>query len=337
MHMPSFLTHEDRPLRPSGEWIHSAAKTIETEIAALNELQASLSNGLAEPFKKAVETIAHAKGRVIVSGIGKSGIIGTKLAATLASTGTPAFFVHASEASHGDLGMITEDDVVIALSWSGETLELASLIAFTRRFKVPLIAITRSATSALGQAADVALALPKVPEACPHGMAPTSSTLIQLALGDALAITLLEAKGFTAQDFKVYHPGGKLGASLMHVKDVMHSADHLPLAQTGMLMKEALILMTQKGFGVLGVTNTQGTLIGIITDGDLRRHISSDFLDKTVEDVMTHSPKTIEETLLAPSALEIMNSLKISCLFVVQDDKPVGIIRTLDLLKIGAA
>lgn len=233
--------------------------------------------------------------------------------------------------------MITEDDVVIALSWSGETQELASLIAFTRRFKVPLIAITRGATSALGQAADVTLALPKVPEACPHGLAPTSSTLIQLALGDALAITLLEAKGFTAQDFKVYHPGGKLGASLMHVKDVMHSGDHLPLAQTGMLMKEALVLMTQKGFGVLGVTDTQGALIGIITDGDLRRHISSDFLDKTVEEVMTHSPKTIEATLLAPSALEIMNSLKISSLFVEQDNKPVGIIRTLDLLKIGAA
>ncbi|WP_109315149.1 KpsF/GutQ family sugar-phosphate isomerase [Pseudovibrio ascidiaceicola] len=337
MHMPSFLTHEDRPLRPADEWIHSAAKTIETEIAALNALQASLSNGLAEPFTKAVETIAHSKGRVIVSGIGKSGIIGTKLAATLASTGTPAFFVHASEASHGDLGMITEDDVVIALSWSGETQELASLLGFTRRFKVPLIALTRNAASALGQASDICLTLPKVPEACPHGLAPTSSTLIQLALGDALAIALLEAKGFTAQDFKVYHPGGKLGASLMHVKDVMHTGDHLPVAQNGMLMKEALVLMTQKGFGVLGITNNDGVLIGIITDGDLRRHISPDFLDKKVEDVMTHNPKTIEETLLAPSALEIMNSLKISSLFIVSNDKPVGIIRTLDLLKIGAA
>lgn len=335
--MPSFLTHEDRPLRPADEWIHSAAKTIETEIAALNALQASLSNGLAEPFTKAVETIAHSKGRVIVSGIGKSGIIGTKLAATLASTGTPAFFVHASEASHGDLGMITEDDVVIALSWSGETQELASLLGFTRRFKVPLIALTRNAASALGQASDICLTLPKVPEACPHGLAPTSSTLIQLALGDALAIALLEAKGFTAQDFKVYHPGGKLGASLMHVKDVMHTGDHLPVAQNGMLMKEALVLMTQKGFGVLGITNNDGVLIGIITDGDLRRHISPDFLDKKVEEVMTHNPKTIEETLLAPSALEVMNSLKISSLFIVSNDKPVGIIRTLDLLKIGAA
>ena len=337
MHMPSFLTEEDRPLRPAGEWINSAAKTIKTEIAALNALQASLSNGMSEPFAKAVEAIAHSKGRVIVSGIGKSGIIGVKLAATLASTGTPAFFVHASEASHGDLGMITEEDVVIALSWSGETQELASLITFTRRFKVPLIAFTRDASSALGKSSDICLTLPKVPEACPHGLAPTSSTLIQLALGDALAIALLEAKGFTAQDFKVYHPGGKLGASLMHVQDVMHTGDRLPIAQAGMLMKEALVLMTQKSFGVLGITNSDGALIGVITDGDLRRHISPDFLDKKVEDVMTHDPKTIEGTLLAPSALELMNSLKISSLFIEQDGKPVGIIRTLDLLKIGAA
>ncbi|QUS55309.1 KpsF/GutQ family sugar-phosphate isomerase [Pseudovibrio brasiliensis] len=337
MHMPSFLTHEDRPLRPAEEWIQSATRTIETEVAALDALQASLANGLAEPFTKAVETIAHSKGRVIVSGIGKSGIIGTKLAATLASTGTPAFFVHASEASHGDLGMITEDDVVIALSWSGETQELASLLGFTRRFKVPLIALTRNASSALGSSSDICLTLPQVPEACPHGLAPTSSTLIQLALGDALAIALLEAKGFTAQDFKVYHPGGKLGASLMHVKDIMHTGEHLPVAQSGMLMKEALVLMTQKGFGVLGVTDKAGKLIGIITDGDLRRHISPDFLEKAVEEVMTHNPKTIEEALLAPSALEMMNSQKISSLFIVEDGKPVGIIRTLDLLKIGVA
>ncbi len=335
--MPSSLTLEDRPLRPSDEWIHSAAKTIETERAALTALQASLSNGLSVPFSRAVETISQSKGRVIVSGIGKSGIIGTKLAATLASTGTPAFFVHASEASHGDLGMITEDDVVIALSWSGETQELASLLGFTRRFKVPLIAITRNANSALGKASDICLTLPKVPEACPHGLAPTSSTLIQLALGDALAITLLEAKGFTAQDFKVYHPGGKLGASLMHVKDIMHTGDHLPLGQAGMLMKEALVLMTQKSFGVLGITDINARLIGIITDGDLRRHISPDFLDKKVEDVMTENPKTIGGDLLAPSALEMMNSMRISSLFIVDAGKPVGIIRTLDLLNVGAA
>lgn len=337
MHMPSFLTHEERPFRPQEEWLPSASRTIQTEIAAMQALQDSLNNGLGDPFLKAVETIAFCKGRVIVSGIGKSGIIGTKLAATLASTGTPAFFVHASEASHGDLGMITEDDVVIALSWSGETMELASLIAFTRRFKVPLIAVTRSATSALGQAADITLALPRVPEACPHGLAPTSSTLIQLALGDALAITLLEAKGFTAQDFKVYHPGGKLGASLTHIKDVMHTGDHIPLAQTGMLMKEALVLMTQKGFGILGITNEQGDLVGIITDGDLRRHISSNFLDNTVETIMTPNPKTVEKGLLAPAALEMMNSKNISSLFVVEDKKPIGVVRILDLLKIGAA
>ncbi|MDD7911836.1 MULTISPECIES: KpsF/GutQ family sugar-phosphate isomerase [Pseudovibrio] len=337
MHMPSFQKHEERIVTPSEDWLLSAERTIQTEITGLQALSAALGNGLSAPFTRAIETIAKSTGRVIISGIGKSGIIGTKIAATLASTGTPAFFVHASEASHGDLGMITEDDVVIAISWSGETQELASLIAFTRRFRVPLISITSKKDSALGKASDIVLALPRVEEACPHGLAPTTSTLLQLAIGDALSIALLEARGFTAQDFKVYHPGGRLGASLQHARDVMHGGDTMPLAKLGTSMREAIVLMTQKGFGVLGIVNELGQLKGIITDGDLRRHISSDFLDKAVEEIMTEDPKTITGDLLVASAVEMINSMAITALFVVEDSRPVGIVHLHDLLRIGAA
>lgn len=315
----------------------SALRTIETEAAGLAILKAALGNGLGEPFARAVATIAAARGRVIVTGVGKSGHVGAKIAATFASTGTPASFVHATEASHGDLGMITDNDVVLALSWSGETQELAATIAYTRRFKVPLVAITSRAESALGSAADIVLALPKVEEACPHGLAPTTSTILQMATGDALAIALLEARGFTAQDFKVYHPGGRLGASLLHARDVMHGGEKLPLATPATTMRDAIVLITQKGFGVLGIIDEAERLVGIITDGDLRRHLSHDFLDKTAGDVMTRAPKTIPGDMLLASAMEFLNRTSITAVFVVEDGRPVGIIHLHDLLRHGVA
>lgn len=318
-------------------YLVSAERTLETEIAGLSALRAALKNGLSAPFLQTVDLIAGIKGRVIVSGIGKSGHIGTKLAATLASTGTPAFFVHASEASHGDLGMITQDDVVIALSWSGETQELAGIVAYTRRFKVPLIAMTSSEDSTLGRAADIVLKMPGVTEACPHGLAPTTSALVQLAAGDALAIALLESRGFTAQDFRVFHPGGRLGASLKTAQDIMHKGDALPIAGRDMMMSEAILVMTQKGFGVLGIVDDLNCLVGIITDGDLRRHISTNFLEKPVVDVMTPQPKTITKDMLSGAVLEFINSSAITSVFVVEDERPIGIIHLHDLLRIGAA
>lgn len=321
----------------SAKILVSAERTLETEIGGLSALRAALKNGLSAPFINTVNLIAGIKGRVIVSGIGKSGHIGTKLAATLASTGTPAFFVHASEASHGDLGMITQDDAVIALSWSGETQELAGVVAYTRRFKVPLIAITSSEDSTLGRAADIVLKMPSITEACPHGLAPTTSALIQLAVGDALAIALLENRDFTAQDFRIFHPGGRLGASLKTARDIMHKGDAVPLAHKDMIMRDAIVLMTQKGFGVLGVVDELNRLTGIITDGDLRRHISTNFLDKSVLDIMTPKPKTIQGDMLSGAVLEMVNSSAITSVFVVEDERPIGIIHLHDLLRIGAA
>lgn len=315
----------------------SAERTLETEIAGLSAVRAALKNGLAAPFRQTFEIIQKSKGRVVVTGIGKSGHIGTKIAASLASTGTPSFFVHASEASHGDLGMITQDDVVLALSWSGETQELASIVNYTRRFKVPLIAITSRGDSSLGRAADIVLKLPSVAEACPHGLAPTTSALIQLAIGDALAVALLEGRGFTAQDYRVLHPGGRLGASLRTAKDIMHSGERLPLVSVATSMSEGIVLMTQRGFGVLGVTDELNQLIGIITDGDLRRHVSSNLLEKTAGDIMTRSPKTVPPDALSGSILELVNSLSITSVFVIEDGRPIGIVHLHDLLRIGAA
>ncbi len=315
----------------------SAERTLETEMAGLSAVRAALKDGLAGPFRETYDLIHKSSGRVIVTGIGKSGHIGTKIAASLASTGTPSFFVHASEASHGDLGMITESDVVLALSWSGETQELASIVNYTRRFKVPLVAITSRQDSSLGRAADIVLKLPSVAEACPHGLAPTTSALIQLAIGDALAVALLEGRGFTAQDFRVYHPGGRLGASLKTAKDIMHSGDLLPLVPASTLMSEGIVLMTQKGFGVLGVTDELSQLVGIITDGDLRRHVSSNLLEKTAGDIMTRSPKTVTPDTLSASILELVNTLSITSVFVIQDGRPIGIVHVHDLLRIGAA
>jgi arabinose-5-phosphate isomerase len=278
-----------------------------------------------------------AAGRVIVAGVGKSGHVGQKIAATFASTGTPAFFVHPTEASHGDLGMITSDDVMLVLSWSGETVELNPLITYSRRFSVPLISITSRANSALGQQSDVALELPRTKEACPHGLAPTTSTTMQLAIGDCLAIALLEAKGFTAHDFKTFHPGGSLGASLKYVSDVMHKSDNLPLARDNEAMSKALVTMTQKSFGCLGIIDAKGKLIGIVTDGDLRRHMGGDLLTACAAEIMTARPKTAKPRMLASAALEMINASRITALFVVERGKPVGIVHVHDILRAGVA
>lgn len=315
--------------------VRSAVRTLQLEGDGIAALRAALDNGLAEPFARAVATLAQARGRVIISGIGKSGHVGQKIAATFASTGTPAFFVHPSEASHGDLGMITRDDVILALSWSGETVELKNIITFSRRFTVPLISITSRSDSALGQQSDVVLELPRAKEACPHGLAPTTSTTMQLALGDCLAIALLEAKGFTAHDFKVFHPGGSLGANLKYVSDVMHKGEALPLAREATAMSEALVTMTEKRFGCLGILDGKGKLAGVITDGDLRRHMGADLLTARAADIMTKKPKSIAPNALASAALEVMNASRITALFVVDKGKPVGILHVHDLLRTG--
>jgi arabinose-5-phosphate isomerase len=315
----------------------SGLRTVGFEINALKELEGLLSNGLGDLFSQAVELINNSSGRVIITGIGKSGHVGQKIAATFASTGTPAFFVHPSEASHGDLGMIRPEDIIVALSWSGETVELTNIITYSRRFKVPLIAITSSETSALGRNSDIVLALPQVKEACPHNLAPTSSTIMQLALGDALAIALLEAKGFSAIDFKTFHPGGNLGAKLKLVKDLMHVGERLPLVHQNEQMGEALVTMTEKSFGCLGVLDDEKRLVGVITDGDLRRNMQSDLLARQVIDVMKPSPITIKEDMLASAALEQINASSITALFVLSDQKPIGIVHIHDLLRAGVA
>jgi len=315
----------------------SAQRTMATEIAGLDALNEVLLDGLGAPFAKAVSVIREISGRVVVTGMGKSGHVGRKISATLASTGTPSFFVHPSEAGHGDLGMVTAADAIFALSWSGETQELAAIISYSRRFRVPLIAVTSKADSTLGRAADIVLALPAVTEACPHGLAPTTSTLMQMALGDALAISLLESRGFTAKEFRDFHPGGRLGASLQFVNDIMHTGDQVPLAPLGTLMSEAIVLISQKGFGCLGVTDGAGKLVGIITDGDLRRHLSDRLLERTVDDVMTGSPKTIGPQVMVSAALDIINSSKITAIYVVDNDQPVGILHMHDLLRAGVA
>ena len=313
--------------------LSSAQRTLATEIDGLQ----ALSDALGDNFEQAVTKLAEISGRVIVSGMGKSGHIGSKIAATMASTGTPAQFVHPGEASHGDLGMITSNDAVLALSWSGETAELANLIDYAKRFSIPLIALTSGADSLLGRQADICITLPKSTEACPNGLAPTTSTTMQLALGDALAIALLEKRKFSSADFKNFHPGGKLGAGLVLVHDVMHSGAALPLAPVGTRMDEALIVMTEKGFGCLGIQTPDDKLTGIISDGDLRRHMSAELLAQNVEDIMTSTPVTISPDLVSGEALQIMNDRNIQCLFVCKNDTPIGLVRILDLLKIGVA
>jgi arabinose-5-phosphate isomerase len=318
-------------------YLRSALNTLEAESAGLAALSAAIADGLGRSFVAAVEAIASVSGRVIVTGMGKSGHVGRKIAATFASTGTPAYFVHPGEASHGDLGVISKDDVIIALSWSGETAELRDLTDYAKRFRVTLIAVTANADSALGQAADIALVLPAAKEACPLGLAPTTSTLMQLALGDALAVALFERRGFTALQFREFHPGGKLGASLTFVRDVMHRGPSMPLVALGTRMSDALVEMTGKGFGCVGVTGGDGALIGIVTDGDLRRHMRDDLLKSPVDSVMTKNPRSIRPDQLAAEALEILNSRKVTALFVVENTKPVGLVHVHDLLRIGVA
>ena len=321
--------------------VASALRTISVEQLGLSALADALrapeGDGLGPAFQRAVETISRAPGRVIVTGMGKSGHVARKIAATLASTGQPDSFVHAAEASHGDLGMVQNDDVVVAVSWSGETAELAAIITYAKRFAIPLIAITADGDSTLGREADVRLCLPNAQEACPIGLAPTTSTTMQLVLGDALAIALLEAKGFTARDFQIFHPGGKLGAKLAHVRDVMHRGERIPRIRVGARMADAIVEMSSKGFGCVGVFDGRGALVGIITDGDLRRHLRSNMIvDTPVEEVMTRAPRTIAPDALVAEALEII-SRKISALLVVEEGDVVGIVHFHDLLRLGAA
>jgi len=317
--------------------IESALRTLDAEGSGIAAITAALQSDLRAPFAAGVDLIRNAKGRLIVTGLGKSGHIGRKIAATFASTGTPAFFVHAAEASHGDLGMITPEDVILALSWSGEQPEMKNLITYAKRFRIPVIAMTAERESSLAKAADVALTLPKAREACPHNLAPTTSSLMMLALGDALAIALLEGRGFTSVDFSVLHPGGKLGALLKYTRDLMHTGDAVPLKPLGTKMSDALVEMTSKGFGCVGIVDSRGHIAGIVTDGDLRRHMGPDLMSAVVDEVMTRNPKTIDRDVLAGEALEILNSSKITTLIVTDANKPVGIVHLHDFLRAGVA
>jgi arabinose-5-phosphate isomerase len=318
--------------------VDSALRTISFGRQGLDALEQSLKNSLGGVFRQAAELIGGIEGRVIITGIGKSGHIGHKIAASLASTGTPSFFVHPVEANHGDLGMITASDVVLALSWGGETAELQGIVSFTRRFSIPLIAMTSGETSTLAREADIVLLLPKAQEACPHGLAPTTSTLMQLALGDALAVALLEARGFSATDFRVYHPGGKLGAMLSHVSDLMHTGDRLPLVQKGASMPDAIHELSAKRFGCVGVLDEDGRLCGVLTDGDLARHLDGNLGAMSVDDAMTMNPKTIAKDSLATAAMALLNKHSIAALLVVDEDRrPIGIIHFHDLLRVGVA
>jgi arabinose-5-phosphate isomerase len=330
-----------KPLSPrptnDHELIASAVRTLEAEAGGIGALIAAIGNGLGQPFTAAIDLMRSARGRVIVTGMGKSGHIGRRIAATFASTGTPAYFVHPSEASHGDLGMITPDDVIMALSWSGETVELKDLTDYSRRFRIGLIAVTAVADSTLARAADVVLLLPQAREACPHNLTPTTSTLMEHALGDAIAIAMLESRGFTALEFAKFHPGGRLGSMLKFVRDIMHTGEKIPLAPLGTPMSEAISEMTAKSFGCVGITDERGQLAGIITDGDLRRHMSPNLLELKVETVMTRRPETVRPDQLVSEALELLNTLQKTQLIVVEQDKPVGVVHFHDLLRAGVA
>jgi arabinose-5-phosphate isomerase len=320
---------------PRGELdLGVARRVIRSEIDGLLSLVSALDAG----FSAAVDLCAAARGHVIVTGIGKSGHVARKIAATLASTGTPAQFVHAVEASHGDLGMIGSEDAILALSNSGETVEFADIIAYSRRFKIPLVAITGGRGSALAQAADAVLLLPAVREACPMGLAPTTSTTMMMTLGDALAIALLERKSFTPSDFQVFHPGGSLGRKLLRVGDIMHGAAEVPLVAPSARMSEAILVMTAKSFGSVGVCDGEGRLIGIITDGDLRRHMNDGLLGRNVAEVMHRDPRTVSPATLAAEALGLMSRSAITALFVIDAaHRPIGFLHMHDCLRAGIA
>lgn len=314
----------------------AALRSLEVERAGMTALIAAFEGPLGEAFSNVVSLLLTFKGRCIVSGMGKSGHIARKIAATLASTGTPSMFVHPAEASHGDLGMITADDAVILISNSGETAELRDILHYTQRFAVPLVAMTADAGSTLAKSADHVLALPKSPEACPNGLAPTTSTLLQLALGDALAVAILEERGFTATNFRDFHPGGKLGAALKHAADIMRRGSALPLVKPDALMRNVIVVMTEKACGCVGVVDGAGALAGIITDGDLRRHMNNGLLDQPAQAVMTREPLTVPPHMLAVEVLELLNSKQRTNIFVVDDNRhPVGLLHIHDLLRLG--
>ncbi len=330
------MTSAPKPLRAASSESASDALTAGRRVLRLEaEGLRALEGTLGTAFERAVDTLFAAQGRVVVSGMGKSGHVARKMAATLASTGTPAHFVHPAEASHGDLGMITRGDAVIALSNSGETAEIADLISHCRRFAIPLIALVGKAESTLGRNADCALALPPVPEACPLGLAPTTSTTMMLALGDALAVALLDRRGFSPENFQLLHPGGKLGRRLVRVADLHHTGDALPLVSEDTPMTETLLEMSRKSFGCVGVTDRTGTLVGIVTDGDLRRHMERGLLDRRAGDVMTARPKTVSGGMLASEALGRMTDAKITSFFVAENGKPIGILHVHDCLRAG--
>ncbi|WEZ84517.1 KpsF/GutQ family sugar-phosphate isomerase [Rhizobium sp. 32-5/1] len=319
-----------------GSITRTMAKAVEG-ISALAARFASDQN-LSSSFVKAVELIANSGGRVVVSGVGKSGHVGRKIAATMASTGTSSYFVHPTEASHGDLGMITSDDLLILLSWSGETAELGNMLTYAKRFNVPVISVTSNSESLLARNSAVAITLPKVVEACPHGLAPTTSAMLQLAVGDALAIALLERRGFSAEDFKTFHPGGKLGSQLLLVSELAHSGEAVPLLPIGTAMSDAVIHMSTKGFGVLGIVDEKGLLTGVITDGDLRRHMSQTLLSETVDTIMSRNPRVVKSSILASAAMEFMQAQKVTVLFLVDErGAPTGILHIHDLLRAGVA
>jgi len=315
----------------------AARRLLQIEADALRAIEQSLEGPFGQAFELAIDTLIAVEGRVVVTGMGKSGHVARKIAATMASTGTPALFVHPGEASHGDLGMVTGKDCVVALSNSGETAELHDLIDYTRRFAIPLISVTGEKGGTLAQVADTALRLPAAPEACPMGLAPTTSTTMMLALGDALSVALIERRGFSAQDFQVLHPGGKLGRRLLRVAELMHTGDRLPLIDMTASMGDAVITMSGKALGCVGVVDGNGRLIGIITDGDLRRHMGPDLISLSVAEVMTQSPRTIRPKALAAEALGLMNAKAITSLFVVDDDRPVGVLHIHDCLRAGVA
>lgn len=313
--------------------IDCAIKTIDREIDTILKLKESLN----ETFTQALDVMQNAKGRIIITGMGKSGHIGKKIAASLASTGTPSFFVHPAEASHGDLGMITEDDVVVAISNSGESKELVDILNYCKRFGIKLISITKNAESSLGKAGDIVLLLPNNGEACPLGLAPTSSTTATLVLGDILTAGLIERKGFTKSDFNARHPGGKLGSILQKVSDLMHSGTDMPILEENSDMQRVLLEMTSKRLGCVGFINSNGEFTGMLTDGDLRRCLSPQILQEKAVNIMTKNPKTISKDVMTSEAMKIMHDKKITNIFVLENNKPIGVIHIHDLLNNGVA
>jgi len=330
------MTPKTEPKAPPAA---SAIRTVEAEIAGLDALRRALAHDLGAPFGAAVDEIARAAGRVVVTGMGKSGHVARKMAATLASTGTPAFFLHPAEASHGDLGMVASGDLILALSWSGETPELRDVIHYGKRFALPIIAMTSEADSALARAADIVLLMPRAEEACPNRLAPTTSTTMQIACGDALAVALLEHRGFSAADFRAVHPGGRLGARLVTVRDLMSVGEDLPSVPDTASLSDAIFEMTRKRHGGVGVVDLAGRLVGAFTDGDLRRALPSADLSAPVAGHMTRTPAFVEPRVLATEALRAMNTRErpILLMFVCEDDRLVGAVSMHDFLRAGIA